>query len=154
MYKLILWRIGTSSWMVPFNVQFVIQPPLWLEKKRKSLGPCYHSFLLVQSPRPTYQGVSCSVRAAGTVQTRDHVTIKRQLQEQAGFLVSRGLTLPTAPPFAGDVIWWFSQPLNKVCTVLPSYWIVEIRYAGSHFMSPHPVRLETEPLWLACWSSG
>ena len=30
-----------------------------------------------------------------------------QLKEQAGLLVSRSLTLPSAPPWAEGVIWWF-----------------------------------------------
>ena len=37
-------------------------------------------------------------RATGTAQTKYREPDKRQLKEQAGFLVSRNLTLPSAPP--------------------------------------------------------
>ena len=49
-------------------------------------------------------GAGLSARAAGTVQTRYRVPVKVQLTEQAGFLVSRSLTLPSASPCAGGVI--------------------------------------------------
>ena len=36
-----------------------------------------------------------------------------QLKEQAGFLVSRYLTLPPVPPWAVGVIWWFFSGPKK-----------------------------------------
>ena len=45
--------------------------------------------------------VIVSDRVAGTVQTRYRVLGKGQLKEKAGFEVSKGLTLPFAPPWPG-----------------------------------------------------
>ena len=42
--------------------------------------------------------VRLSARATETVQTRYRAPGKRHLKEQAGFLVSRSLALPSAPP--------------------------------------------------------
>ena len=46
-----------------------------------------------------------TVQAAGTVHKRDHVPGKGYLKEQAGVLISRRLTLPSAP--AGGVMMIF-----------------------------------------------
>ena len=38
-----------------------------------------------------------------------------QLKKHTGFLVSRSLTLTSAPPWVEGVIWWFSLYLKKNC---------------------------------------
>ena len=61
----------------------------------------------------TSLGIDKTARAAGTVQRRPRIPGKSQLKEQAGFLVSRSLTLPSAPPWAGRVIWRYTLPPKK-----------------------------------------
>ena len=48
--------------------------------------------------------------------------IPGQLKERAGFLVSRSLKLPAAPPWAECVIWWFNTcPPEKKNSILLVY---------------------------------
>ena len=57
--------------------------------------------------------------SAGTVQTWYHLPGKGQLKEQARLFVSRSLTLPFTPPWAGGVIRWFS--LSTKIKIVPTY---------------------------------
>ena len=54
-----------------------------------------------------------SAKTSETVQTRYRDPGKGQLKEKTGFLVSRSLALPSAPPWAGRVIWWGFLIKNK-----------------------------------------
>ena len=57
-------------------------------------------FLICTTQFHTYidtYSIAYSARIAGTIQTRYHVSSVRQLKEQAGFLVSRSLTLLSTP---------------------------------------------------------
>ena len=53
---------------------------------------------------------SCSVRV---LRMNEFLPGPRQLKEQAGFLVSRSLTLPSALCWARGFHWWFSLPPKK-----------------------------------------
>ena len=47
---------------------------------------------------------------------RNTTSLTRKLKKQDGFLVSKSLKLPAAPPWAGGVIWWYSQYHKKKLT--------------------------------------
>ena len=70
------------------------------------LKSCQHTG---RGPRPG----QLSVRAAGTVQTRNRTRQLGQVKEHTGFLVGRSPTLPSAPPWAGGVIRCFSFTPKK-----------------------------------------
>ena len=58
------------------------------------------------------------ITITGTIRTRDRVPATRRLRERAGFLVSRNLTLPSAPPRAELFDHFIRAHKKKILTIV------------------------------------
>ena len=100
------WFINRQTWRKNAGFAWKMIPRKINIQQIKSEVPCHHN--------KTTAGVVLSV-VAEYVQMRHRVPRQPgQLKEQTRFLVSRSLTLPSAPPWAATVFWWFFlYPIKK-----------------------------------------